>query len=133
MTCYLERREGKQREGRAGAVTLRPPRGQVLWTRPQMESWGRGGRGEKGVTPVWQYLQVPSQLAHVELLQPAACVVRVSVRWSVQVGADVLTRPRSQQLLAPRMVPHEAGEVVEAGPAADPAGTGRQAPLDLGG
>lgn len=31
------------------------------------------------------------------------------------------------------MLPHEAGEVVEAGPAADPAGAGRQAPLDLGG
>lgn len=79
------------------------------------------------------YLRVHSQFTHVVLLQPAAGIVRVSVRWPIQVGTDVLASPRPQQLLAPRMVPHEAGEVVEAGPAADPAGAGRQAPLDLGG
>lgn len=79
------------------------------------------------------YLRVRSQFAHIVLLQPAAGVVRVSVRWPIQVGTDVLASPRQQQLLAPRMMPHETGEVVEAGPAADPAGTGRQAPLDLGG
>lgn len=78
------------------------------------------------------YLRVRSQFAHIVLLQPAAGVVGVSVGWPIQVGTDVLASPRQQQLLAPRMMPHEAGEVVEAGPAADPAGTGRQAPLDLG-
>lgn len=100
-----------------------------------MVVWGRGGwEAGSGVCPGpgW-YLRVPSQFAHVVLLQPAAGVVRVSVRWPIQVGTDVLASPRPQQLLAPRMVPHEVGEVVEAGPAADPAGAGRQAPLDLGG
>lgn len=79
------------------------------------------------------YLRVRSQFAHIVLLQPAASVVRVSMRWPIQVGTDVLASPRQQQLLAPRMLPQEAGEVVETGPATDPAGTGRQAPLDLGG
>ena len=79
------------------------------------------------------YLRVSLQVPHVVLLEPAARVVRVPVRWPVQVGADILTSPFPQQLLAPWVVPHEAGEVVEAGPAADPAGAGRQAPLDLGG
>lgn len=73
------------------------------------------------------------QIAHVVLLEPAARVGRVPVRRPVQVGADILAGPRPQQLLAPRVVPHEASEVVEAGPAADPAVAGRQAPLDLGG
>lgn len=80
-----------------------------------------------------KYLRVSLQLAHVVLLQPAARVGRVPVRRPVQVGTNILTSPRPQQLLAPRVVPHEASEVVEAGPAADPAGAGRQAPLDLGG
>lgn len=73
------------------------------------------------------------QLAHVVLLEPAARVGRVPVRRPVQVVADILASPRPQQLLAPRVLPQEAGEVVEASPAADPASAGRQALLDLGG
>lgn len=73
------------------------------------------------------------QVAHVVLLEPAARVGRVSVRWPIQVGANILASPCPEQLFAPRVVPHEVGEVVEAGPAADPAGARRQAPLDLGG
>lgn len=91
------------------------------------------GVRERSVPGAAWYLRVRSQFAHIVLLQPAAGVVRVSVRWPIQVGTDVLASPRQQQLLAPRMMPHEAGEVVQTGPAADPAGTGRQAPLDLGG
>lgn len=90
-----------------------------------------GGR-ERGLPRVAWYLRVPSQFSHVVLLQQAAGVVGVSVRWPIQVGTDVLASPRPQQLLAPRMMPQEAGEVVEAGPSADPAGASRQAPLDLG-
>lgn len=78
------------------------------------------------------YLRVSLQVSHVVLLEPAARVVRVPVWWPVQVGANILTSPCPQQLLAPWVVPHEAGEVVEADPAADPAGAVRQAPLDLG-
>lgn len=77
------------------------------------------------------YLRVSLQLAHVVLLEPAARVGRVPVRRPIQVGADILASPCPQQLLAPRVVPHEVSEVVEASPAADPAGAGRQAPLDL--
>lgn len=120
--------------GRAAAVTLPSPRGQAgdLGSLEWRAGGGVGSR-EWGVPRAGWYLRVHSQFTHVVLLQPAAGVVRVSVRWPIQVGSDVLASPRPQQLLAPRMVPHKAGEVVEAGPAADPAGTSRQAPLDLGG
>lgn len=108
-------------------------------------SWSAGARGSRAVVSRWWgrkqgcgttarlYLGISLQVAHVVLLQPAARVGRVLVRRPVQVGAHVLARARPQQLLASRVLPHEAGEVVEAGPAADPAGAGRQAPLDLGG
>lgn len=125
---------GKRREGRTAAVTLRSPRGQA-GDLGSLE-WRAGGGVESrewGVPRIGWYLRVHSQFTHVVLLQPAAGVVGVSVRWPIQVGSDVLASPRPQQLLTPWMVPHEAGKVVEAGPAADPAGTGRQAPLDLGG
>lgn len=73
------------------------------------------------------------QLAHVVLLEPEARVGRVPMRRPIQVGANILASPCPQQLLAPRVLPQEAGEIVEAGPAADPASAGRQALLDLGG
>lgn len=73
------------------------------------------------------------KLAHVVLLEPAARVGRVPVRRPVQVGANILANPRPQQLLAPRVLPQETREVVESGPAADPASAGRQSLLDLGG
>lgn len=99
-----------------------------------MESWGRtdwrGGICDPRAPP---YLRVSLQLAHVVLLEPAARVGRVPVRRPVQVVANILASPRPQQLLAPRVLPQEAGEVVEASPAADPASAGRQALLDLGG
>lgn len=79
------------------------------------------------------YLGVSLQLAHVVLLEPAAGIVRVAVRGPVEVGAHVLAGPRPQQLFAPRVLPHEVGEVVEPRTAADPAGARRQAPLDVGG
>lgn len=114
------------------AVTLGPPGAQVHGARGQWCAGG-GGRKQGCGTTAWLYLGISLQVAHVVLLEPAARVVRVPVRRPVQVGAHVLTRARPQQLLASRVLPHEAGEVVEAGPAADPAGAGRQAPLDLGG
>ena len=118
---------------RAEAVTLGPPRGQVSLACRRGESGG-GGKASRGVQPrAGLYLRVSLQLAHVVLLEPAARVGRVPVWRPVQVGANILSSPRPQQLLAPRVVPHEASEVVEAGPAADPAVAGRQAPLDLGG
>lgn len=72
------------------------------------------------------------QLAHVILLKPETRVGRVPVRRPVQVGANILASPCPQQLLAPRVLPQEAGKVVEAGPAADPAEAGSKTLLDLG-
>lgn len=72
-------------------------------------------------------------LSHVVLLQPAAGVGRVPVGRPVQRGAHVGTGPPPQQLLPPRVQPHEAAQVVDAAAAADQAGALRAPRPHLGG